>query len=129
MSSATAGGDDPPPPMARKKSSSAASSAASLFASATRQKRSGSAFSKADATRRDSMFGQAVHKEGWLEKQSSGAMLKKRQKRYFELVSESRLSAALALARACPRIFCSHESWRIVVWSFVFRTYHSPDIT
>ena len=127
MSSATAGGDDPPPPMARKKSSSAASSAASLFA--TRQKRSGSAFSKADATRRDSMFGQAVHKEGWLEKQSSGAVIKKWQKRYFELVSESRLSAALALARACPRIFCSHESWRIVVWSFVFRTYHSPDIT
>ena len=125
MSSATAGGDDPPPPMARKKSSSAASSAASLFA--TRQKRSGSAFSKAD--RRDSMFGQAVHKEGWLEKQSSGAMIKKLQKRYFELVSESRLSAALALARACSWIFCSHESWRIVVWSFVFRTYHSPDIT
>ena len=122
MSSAAAGGDDPPPPTARKKSSS--SSAASLFA--TRQKRSGSAFSKADATRRDSMFGQAVHKEGWLEKQSSGAMLKKWQKRYFELVSESRLSAALALARACPRIFCSHESWRIVVWSFV---YHSPVIT
>ena len=120
MSSATAGGDDPPPPTARKKSSS--SSAASLFA--TRQKRSGSAFSKAD--RRDSMFGQAVHKEGWLEKQSSGAMIKKLQKRYFELVSESCLSAALALARACPRIFCSHESWRIVVWSFV---YHSPVIT
>ena len=127
MSSATAGGDDPPPPMARKKSSSATPSAVSLFASVTRQKRSGSAFSKAD--RRDSMFGQAVHKEGWLEKQSSGAMIKKLQKRYFELVSESRLSAALALARACSWIFCSHESWRIVVWSFVFRTYHSPVIT
>ena len=75
------------------------------------------------------MLGQEIANEGWLEKQSSGAMLKKRQKRYFELVSESCLSAALALARACPRIFCSRESWRIVVWSFVFRTYHSPDIT
>ena len=125
MSSAKAGGDDPPPPTARKKSSSAASSAASLFA--TRQKRSGSTFSKAD--RRDSMFGQAVLKEGWLEKQSSGAMIKKWQKRYFELVSQSRLSAVLALARACSWIFCSRESWRIVVWSFVFRTYHSPVIT
>ena len=47
-------------------------------------RKNSSRFKKARHTHRDSMFGQSVLKEGYLEKESSG-MLKKWQRRYFEL--------------------------------------------
>ena len=111
--------DPPPPPKPRKKSSSsslAAASASSLFAasSATR-KRSGSAFSKAEATRRDSMYSQAVLQEGWLEKQSSGAMIKKWQSRYFELVRGPRLRCARP--RPCLFVDLDLSTPILVAWS------------
>ena len=47
-------------------------------------RKNSSRFKKDRHTHRSSMFGQSVLKEGYLEKESSG-MLKKWQRRYFEL--------------------------------------------